>query len=133
MWIEPSKVPSFSSPANITLLCQVLHYSFSHIHNFLSPVTIGTALPNQPLLWENVNAGGYQIVGVGKDNEGGESNTTVLAVNVWGPVVAPLSPTNASSISNTVVISLQVCFIKNNERVNFKRKNYMYYKYLKPG
>lgn len=121
MWIEPTTVPSFTSPANITLICQILsstipltsisfYILISSSSGSSSTIPIGTATPNQPLLWTNVNAGSYQIVGVGKDKLEGESNSSVLVVNVWGPVVTPVSPVNASVVNNPVSINLQVLF-----------------------
>jgi hypothetical protein len=62
--MEPNVAPAYSSPANITLVCQAVRTDLAietisfYNNNFL----IGTSTPNTPIVWQNVNAGQYQVI-----------------------------------------------------------------------
>lgn len=57
--------PSFHSPANITLVSQVLgntNLVIERISFFYGTNLIGNTTPSQPLVWNNVNAGQYLVI-----------------------------------------------------------------------
>lgn len=50
------------------------------------------------------------MTAVAVDKFGGQSNSSSLSVNVYGPFVAPLSPVNGDTIQNPVTLTYQVIF-----------------------
>lgn len=58
--------PSFTSPSNVTLLCQVVNTASApadHItlYDTSNNALIGVITPNEPLIWMDVQAGQYQV------------------------------------------------------------------------
>lgn len=52
-----------------------------------------------------------KVTAVAVDKFTGQSNSSSLSINVYGPSAIPLSPVDGATIENPVSLSYQVCFL----------------------